>query len=62
MVVAASKGLLRSDAHKCRRSGKQREGDENEAESFSHVAPSFEDGRSLARPDESRPRRRLTFA
>ena len=49
MIVAAGKGLLRTDGHEGRRSGKQCEGDQDEAESFSHVAPSFEDGRSLAR-------------
>jgi hypothetical protein len=51
MVVAAGKGLLRSNRHDGRRSGKQREGYQDEAESFSHVAPSFEDGRSLARAE-----------
>ncbi len=61
MIVAASKSLLRTDGHDGRRSGKQCEDDENEAERFSHVAPSFEDGRSLSRTEESRSRSALTF-
>ncbi len=62
MIVAASKGLLRADGHERRRSGKEREGDQNKAKGFSHASTSFEDERILTRSGDSRSGRALTFA
>ncbi len=42
MVTVTSKRLMRIDCHECGRSSKEREGDHDECEDFSHVSTSFE--------------------
>lgn len=62
MIVAAGERLLRADGHDGRRSGNEREGDQNEPKDLSHESTSFEEHESYHVTGRLVPAGRLTFA